>query len=328
MKDEKTIMLVIGIIIAVAIFHQYSINFTIISAGGELPEQIRNIQWNGINAKFTSPYFGTITSGSSVASNDFANTGITNPNTKYSICGYNDPGKVTISNNYDNGEKLTFSSSTGGSGSCGGNFIRSEMTLPVGIYNSSCTLNVNNAPGWVDGLSSCTIIREGEQIYSKTLSADSGQSLSQKDSIIITLEDPSQITFYLTQTDSNEAGSASTSASLEIIEDINTGGENNNSNQNQTSQNQTQNTTVIYQDCDLLGCPSNYTCLSGVCIRDNVTIIEKDCSTLGCPSNYECVNDLCVEKDEEPGFFQKYGLAGFITTILGSVIGWLILKRK
>lgn len=78
----------------------------------------------------------------------------------------------------------------------------------------------------------------------------------------------------------------------------------------------------IVQDCNELGCPSDYTCIGdeGYCIKTEYEY--QTCEDIGCPEGYNCVDQVCVNPQNNRLI---YVLVGVIVVLIG-VIMWYFKK--
>lgn len=85
------------------------------------------------------------------------------------------------------------------------------------------------------------------------------------------------------------------------------------------------NVTQLYinvtQNCQQLGCPTGYSCMSGgYCV--GTQYVTKTCVEIGCPSGFSCDSSgACLQKTEK-SFFEKYWI---ILLLIGAILLLLLI---
>jgi len=289
------VLIVIGLIIIIYFGFFYSAS--ILNFGGMLPEQTKNIQWQGMDVLLTSPYFGSVTSGAIINID-----GVQTYSSGLNICGDND-GKVTISNSYSANDKLTLSSSGSGRDGkgCNGNFISYSGIVPAGTLKVDYTLTATDnedcgASSSISGLLSDSITSKGAppRFYI------SGGTKTKKDSKEFIFTKPTEIKIKLIgypEGGCNKGSSYSTTADLtftpaeiEGIEEIVLEGD--------------ENLDSSYKAVE---CSSNVECIS-LCGSKTPTCYLNSC---------QCDNKVVFVKEES--IITKFN--NWIQSIIDSIIG-------
>lgn len=360
MKKDNSAILIIGLVIAVALLFQYGQGFSILTFGDYSIEQTKTINCLGTSCTLMTPYFGSITSGTSATIDGHYGS-------SWNICGDNDE-KITISNSFStNGNLVLTSSGSGRDGkACSGNYINAKMTVPAGTLKVICSLTAST-PTDCPTTANCEISNLfSDYVYSKGAPPNfyiDGGTKTKTITKEFNISEPKDLEIIAKGSiggGCSEGSSYSSIVTIEFEESskepectsgnikcestiyficsdgkwVNQGLINGQCGYSGTTiPNNETNQTVIYQNCNILGCPSGYDCINNVCIKE--TVIYQNCNTLGCPSGYNCINNVCVKKVEIEKtlaenlqtFLEENTLVSIILLILFMLFLWMVIKK-
>jgi hypothetical protein len=206
----------IASIIIFAIFLILKLNpgfFSIISIQG-IPEQIRSVNFDGLDVSAKSPYFGSIR-------NDAVDE---SGSRRRAFCSSND-GDAALSNSISGGNSLNLYSSMSLSGrACGdNNYLTSEFYSTKGKLNFEYSLSSSSSRGDI-GASNAVVQVNGET-YISTHTCDSGVggcnfgSDSKNGNFEIIVDSPKNIKIEIITT-SSSSGASSASLNINFISEI------------------------------------------------------------------------------------------------------------